>query len=301
MTWDLSGYGDIRKIFCHSLLLWAWNWLDSITHGLALYDSPEGVQHFQAPPSAPSSRIKGGVSSLIDALFEKLDVSLSFENSVLSIRQREDSLSVECSEGIYEADRIISTLPPRLVSESIVFDPELPEKIKTDFQNTPTWMGYSAKCVIEFDSAFWKEEGLSGFAFSHLGPLGEIDDACTEESAALFGFLHSQAKMENIEEQVQTQLIRLYGEKASHPKNIYLIDWKKEAYTSTHLDSLPLQEHPSYGFDASHFDGKLLFSGTESAFQEGGYLEGAINAAKVAASKLRSHKKEHHKKEYYGY
>ena len=63
-------------------------------------------------------------------------------------------------------------------------------------QNIPTWMGYSAKCVVEFETAFWKEEGLSGFAFSHLGPLGEIHDACTEETAAIFGFLHSQAKME---------------------------------------------------------------------------------------------------------
>ena len=86
---------------------------------------------------------------------------------------------------------------------------------------------------------------------------------------------------------VRAQLIRLYGEKLRHPKNIYLIDWKKEAYTSTHLDALPLREHPNYGFDVTHFEDRLIFSGTESAFQEGGYLEGALNAAKVAASKLR--------------
>jgi len=46
------------------------------------------------------------------------------------------------------------------------------------------------------------------------------------------------------------------------------------------------REHPSYGFDAGHFDGKLIFSGTESSFSEGGYLEGAVNAAKDAASSM---------------
>ena len=147
-------------------------------------------------------------------------------------------------------------------------------------------MGYAAKCVIEFEEAFWREEGLSGFAFSHLGPLGEIHDACTEEQAALFGFLHSQADMNVLEAQIKAQLLRVYGEKASNPKQIYLIDWKKEPYTSTYLDALPLREHPHYGFDAVHFEGKLIFSGTESAFQEGGYLEGALNAAVSAKNKL---------------
>ena len=261
--------------------------IEQYTQGLALYDSPEGVQRFESPSSAPSARIKGGVIALIHALSEKVNVTLSLENRVLSITQKGDSLHVESSKGHYEVDRIISTLPPRLVRESITFTPVLPEKLKTELQNIPTWMGYSSKCVIEFDTAFWKDEGLSGFSFSHLGPLGEIHDACTEETAALFGFLHSQAKMENIEENVRVQLIRLYGEKASNPKNIYMIDWKKEAYTSTRLDALPLREHPNYGFDVTHFDGRLIFSGTESAFKEGGYLEGALNAAKVAASKLR--------------
>ena len=34
------------------------------------------------------------------------------------------------------------------------------------------------------------------------------------------------------------------------------------------------------GIDATHFTGKLIFSGTESAFQKGGCLEGAMYAAK---------------------
>ncbi len=254
--------------------------------GHALYDSPEGVQRFSAPASAPSARIRGGISAMVHALEERVYTPILFNTTVAAISEQGDCLLVKTGKGNFEAEKVISTLPPRLAAQHIVYTPPLPAETVEQFKNTPTWMGYAAKCVIEFKEAFWKEEGLSGFAFSHLGPLGEIHDACTSEKAALFGFLHSTAKRENIETELREQLIRLYGEKASHPENIYLIDWQKEVYTSTLLDALPLREHPRYGFDLSHFGEKLIFSGTESAFNEGGYLEGAINAAKTLKEKL---------------
>jgi monoamine oxidase len=147
-------------------------------------------------------------------------------------------------------------------------------------------MGYSAKCVIEYPDAFWREEGLSGFAVSHLGPLGEIHDASTKEKAALFGFVHSHTKSEDLQKDIVTQLTRMYGQKAENIFKFYLVDWKNEPYTSTALDAMPLREHPSYGFSATHFNNKLIFSGTESAYNEGGYLDGAITAAIRSASNL---------------
>ncbi len=260
--------------------------MEQYTKGEALYDSPEGVQRFDSPASSPSARIQGGISALVEALEKQVSRPIVLNTKVLSITQKEEKLFVQTDKGSYEADRVISTLPPRLAAQSIHYDPKLPEALQAQFENIPTWMGYSAKCVIEFEDAFWKEEGLSGFAFSHLGPLSEIHDACTENTAALFGFLHSKADLTSFEKDLRAQLIRIYGQQAAEPKNIYLIDWKKEKYTSTFLDALPLREHPNYGFNARHFEGKLLFSGTESSFNEGGYLEGAITAAKHAAKVL---------------
>ena len=93
---------------------------------------------------------------------------------------------------------------------------------------------------------------------------------------------------EDFESNVLEQLTRMFGPKASHPSNIYVVDWKKEAFTSTKRDAQPLREHPSYGFDAKHFDAKLIFSGTESAVDEGGYLDGAVHAAVDALKHLSS-------------
>lgn len=291
---DRSG-GRILTMFGHDMgPSWVWRHqthilqlIDSLSlecfeqysYGDAIYDAPEGVQRFSVPQSAPSYRVKGGMRKIINALEEKLHTSVKINEKVISLIEKEGSLVVNTERESYEADKVISTLPPRLALETIFYDPPLEREVQTQFKSIPTWMGYAAKCVIEYPEAFWREEGLSGFGISHLGPLGEIHDACTEERAALFGFVHSSASYENMKENIRDQLTRLYGEKASKPLNIYIMDWKQEIYTSTALDSQPLAVHPSYGFDVTHFNGKLIFSGTESAFNEGGYLEGAVNAA----------------------
>lgn len=249
------------------------------TQGLASYDAPDGVQYFSPSQTTPSFRIRGGISQMVMALEKRLETPVNLNEKVLSLTQSNERIVVQTTERTYEADRVISTLPPRLAVENMVFAPSLPETLYTQLQNIPTWMGYAAKCVIEYTDAFWREEGFSGFAVSHLGPLGEIHDACTQEKAALFGFVHSTAKYENLEEDIIQQLIRLYGRKAADPMKFHLVDWKKELYTSTHLDAMPLREHPSYGFSATHFDNRLLFAGTESVFGEGGYLEGAVTSA----------------------
>ncbi len=249
------------------------------TEGLSSYDAPEGVQHFRPSQTDPSLRIKGGITQLVMALEKRLEKPVHLNEKVLSLTYSDEIITVQTADKTYEADRVISTLPPRLAVGSIAYSPALPEALQAQLQKIPTWMGYAAKCVIEYPDAFWREEGLSGFAVSHLGPLGEIHDACTQDKAALFGFVHSHARYDNLEEEIMQQLTRLYGSKASLPSNFHLVDWKQEYCTSTPLDAEPLREHPLYGFSVSHFEGKLLFSGTESAFREGGYLDGAVNAA----------------------
>lgn len=257
---------------------------EQYSKGFALYDTPEGVQRFMPPPSVPSFRIKGGLQKVILALEKQLVNPVILQSRVVSLLHSKTGITVRTEHERYETDHVISTLPPRLAVQNITYSPPLPAELQTHLQNIPTWMGYAAKCVIEYPDAFWREEGLSGFAFSHVGPLGEIHDACTEENAALFGFLHSAAKEDNLKENIIEQLIRLFGKQAADFSNIYCVDWKKEIYTSASLDARPLSQHPSYGFDMTHFDGKLIFSSTESAFEEGGYLEGAVNAAKRVSS-----------------
>lgn len=257
------------------------------TEGMALYDTPAGIQEFTPPPQAPSARITGGIIRLVEALYLKLDKHvLHFNEVVTAISSSDDKLNVTTQTGSYTADKVISTLPPRLALQNIKYSPDLDSKTKLTMQNIPTWMGHASKCVIEYKNAFWQSQGRSGFAFSPLGPLSEIHDACTQNHAALFGFALKGGDEKTIKQDIISQLVRIFGEDAEDFSDFHLIDWKKEPFSSTADDALGLTAHPNYGLSITHFNHQLFFSGTETALDEGGYLEGALISADQTAKEL---------------
>lgn len=253
------------------------------TEGYALYDTQNKVETFSPSGSIPSARVKGTLFALIQKIKEKLtNTTIILNDVVTTITQNEHNVIVQSEKNAYACSYVISTLPPRL-AQKLSLTPPLPPKLQLKMQNTYTWMGSSIKCVIEFETSFWKKQGLSGFMFSNIGPIGEMHDASTKTQAALFGFIHSNTNMNNIEEKIQEQLMRVYKIQEKDIKNIYLVNWKNEKYTSTIEDKQALSAHPVYGIDTNTYSKKILFSSTEFSFKEGGYLEGALlNAQKIS-------------------
>lgn len=256
------------------------------TNGYALYDGVGGIERFNAPPSIPSARFSDGISSLTDALYRKLHtVKFHFNTPVKNLIDSGNEIMLQSSQASFHAEIVISTLPPRLVAD-LSFTPALSPLILSQLNRTPTWMGNSAKALITYDHAFWREDGLSGFAISHHGALAEIHDASQPNQPALFGFFHTQQCVDNAHSVIIDQLTRLFGLKASHPLRIDLKDWKKDPYSSSVLDQKGLSEHPHYGLNISAFDEKFHCIGTETSFIEGGYLEGALQSASKLARQL---------------
>ena len=256
--------------------------------GDALYDSPGGVQRFESPPSPPSARVVGGLQTLVEALASDLPSDMIHLNQEVSkISCSAQRVHVETGRAQYDADYVISTLSPRLACQNIRYEPPLAEEVYRKMLQTPTWMGHTAKCVVAFQEAFWKDEGLSGFVFSHIGPLGEIHDASTKQTASLFGFLHPKASTHHIELHIKEQMKRLFADKSELITKIYYTDWREEKFSSTKHDHTGLSAHPNYGLELSHCDDKLFFIGTETANDNGGYLEGAVNSALDIAKRLK--------------
>ncbi|MDA7816718.1 FAD-dependent oxidoreductase [Sulfurimonas sp.] len=250
------------------------------TQGYALYDTRDGVEHFTPPPSMPSSRVNGSLGSFIEVIHKSLkSTKVLLSQEVQSVEEIDEGLSVTTRLDTFKSDFAIFTLPPRLVTK-IDFTPKLPESLQQKMSSIQTWMGHSAKCVIEFKDAFWREKGLSGFAYSNNGPLGEIHDASTADRAALFGFVNSNAQMDHFDDNVKEQLSRVFQVDSSQIISIHLVDWKEEKYTASYEDRKALSQHPFYGIDTSQYSDKILFSSTEFSFREGGYLEGALIRAK---------------------
>lgn len=250
-----------------------------------MYDTKDKVEMFSSQPTAPSARMKGTLSKLIETLNARLNsTTIVLNEEALSVEEG-DKILLKCKENSYESDFLISTLPPRLTAQ-LAFKPKLPTTIKDKLLSLPTWMGNSAKCVVEFKTPIWKEKSLSGFVFSNIGPLGEIHDASEDEKYALFGFVNANADMSNFEKSVTEQIIRLFSIKKEEILKIYLVDWRQEKFSSVDEDRIPMSTHPDYGVDTSTYSDRIFFSSTEFSFSEGGYIEGAIQRAKEIFLKL---------------
>ena len=81
------------------------------------------------------------------------------------------------------------------------------------------------------------------------------------------------------------QLQLLYGEEAGKPAEVFYQDWAQEEYTATEYDQRADPDHPLYQPPAGKtgiWDGLVVFLGTETSDQLGGYIEGALASAERA-------------------
>ncbi len=247
-------------------------------------------------------RAAGGLARLTEGLAAVLSPDrLLLGTTLKSVRFGPEGLTavIVGPEGAGElhAQRLVLALPPRLVAERIGFSRALPQDVSRAFQATPTWMAGHAKVLAVYGRPFWREAGLSGDAISHRGPLMELHDATDEGSGtpAIFAFaMPGAAGRPGFEDAARAQLVELFGPDAAVPEALLAKDWSADPETATAADAVPPAGHPAYGFTQGMrralddwSGGRIVFAGTESATEEGGFLEGALAAAEDAVSGLR--------------
>lgn len=265
---------------------------------LAFEDARGKVQYGRGFASMQGSwRLQGGLGRLIQSLAERLPQDRLQKNARLAgLRKTDPAILATLADGTeITADRVVLALPPRLAAQ-IRFEPALPSQALAAMQAVPTWMAGQAKALAVYDSAFWREAGLSGDASSRFGPMVEIHDAspATGGPFGLFGFVGVPPKgrrdLDALRQQVVIQLTRLFGPKATTPLAVYLQDWASESCTATPADLAPLSAHPDYGLPSACqglWDNCLLLSGTEVGSEFGGFIEGALEAAEASLAQIR--------------
>ncbi len=276
---------------------------DQFSAGAAIYEDENGrVQSGRGFASMQGSfRLAGGFSRLIEAMAADLPKSsLRLSKRVNQIHDQGANVLVTTDDGNSVcAKQVVLCLPPRLAADLIRFEPELAKGTVTAMQGIPTWMAGHAKALAIYSSPFWREAGLSGDAFSRIGPMIEIHNASPQKGPpfALFGFLGTppdrRTNQTLLQQAISDQFGRIFGPKAARPDQILVKDWAREFLTATGRDHAPLTYHPRYGLPAAMadlWDDKLLFGGTEVAPQFGGFLEGALEAAENALDELNRKK-----------
>lgn len=265
----------------------------------AIYEhmSFSAPQLVQLPPNPdPSFRIKGGTSQLIQTLAGRLDESQVHLNQVVkAIHFTGERLQIETSEQNFEADLVITTLPPKLMVKSISFTPELPEDLAEIATNTHTWMGESIKVGLSYSHAFWRDKQTSGTIFSNAGPITEMYDHSTfeKDGFALKGFMNGAfhgASKEERKQRIVHQLKKYYGEAVEDFLSYEECVWSKEPYTYTPYERyiLPHQNNGNAIFRKKYFDGRLFIAGSETAESFPGYMDGAVQSAHWVVNQLNT-------------
>ena len=265
------------------------------TQGISLFETMSFVppQKFEISDSEePSFRIEGGTETLIKRLISEIGIqNIKTNTKITVIKEENNHLIVTDSGGkSYSADKVISTIPPNLLVNSVVFEPNLPENFTQLAKKTHTWMGESIKFAVEYKTPFWKQNNYSGTLFSQASIIQEMYDHSTADNSgfALKGFLNGGTavlSMEERKEKVIAQLTTFFGPEAKDYVAYFENVWRKEPLTFQPYEQLVLA-HQNNGhslFKKPFQNGKLYVSGAETATQNPGYMDGAIAAAKTIA------------------
>lgn len=253
-------------------------------------------------PSPAELRLVGGAQELCLRLAARLpEGAVSLDSDVVAVEADSEAggmiISVGDSAGResrLSSRFVVMAVPPRLALAGITFSPELPAAVAERMEGTPTWMATAVKCIAVYETAFWRHAGLSGLAFSRVGPLIEVHDGCTADAstAALWGFLTAGHDVRDLAVETRTQLVfaqlgRLFGPEAADPVRYLERDWSDDPYTNDVV--VWLGDPLAYGdaaFTQPLFDGRLVWAGTETADVGGGHMEGAVRSGLRAASQV---------------
>ena len=270
----------------------------------AIYEplSTSPPQLVQLPANdAPSYRIEGGSSRLIKTLEGALlPESIIYANRVTALDFTASQVEVKTStpnrqEALYTADIVVSTLPPRLVSQTINVEPVLPADFVAIAMQTHTWMGESIKFGFSFAEPFWRSEQLSGTLVSNVGPVNEMYDHSRDAEGrfGLKGFLsgaYARLPQGERRELIIRQLKKYYGDKMDDFLSYEDRVWSQEPYTykSSKIGLMPHQNNGNPVYRQAFQEGRFFIAGSETASQFPGYMDGAVRSANWVFEQIAS-------------
>ncbi len=247
------------------------------------------------PNDNPSFRIKSGTHTITHTLNKTIKQHrIRLNEKVKSISLEGDTLSLITNKSTYQASKIVSTLPPQLLINTIDFHPQLPNELISVAEKTHTWMSQSIKIALSFKSPFWRKLGKSATIMSNVGPIPEMYEHNNVDNSkfALMGFMNGNYYSISREERLEkiiNQLSRYYGDEVNAYTHYYEKTWTADLNThhpySSHI--LPHENNGHSLFQSTYLNDRLIISGTETSTVNPGYLDGAVYSAIHALESIK--------------
>lgn len=213
---------------------------------------------------------------------------VTLDAPVRAITHGDDGVRVEYAGGTVSAARVIVAIPPTLAGR-LDYRPALPAARDGLTQQMP--MGSVIKIQIAYPTPFWREAGLSGFAFDLDGALSVTLDNSPPDGAVgvLVGFFegaHARTAAERRAAAV-TALTALFGPPAAEPVDYTEVNWMEEEYTrGCYGGRLGAGVWTQFGPALAAPVGRIHWAGAETADIWNGYMDGAVRSGHRAAAEV---------------
>jgi monoamine oxidase len=242
---------------------------------------------------AQDSRVVGGSQAIALRAAEELGGAVRLGCSVHLIRQDADGVEVVHDGGSVQAERVIVAVPPALAGR-IRYRPALPGLRDQLTQQVP--MGSVIKLQIRYERAFWRDNGLSGFALSLEDPVSVTFDNSPADGrcGVLLGFLEGEhattASLLSAEERRELALRcfgKFFGDEALRPVEYIELDWTDEEYSrGCYGGRMGTGTWTRYARALREPVGRIHWAGTETADVWNGYMDGAVRSGERAAEEV---------------
>ena len=242
----------------------------SLLQSLLMAASAGSYSHLVDADFILDKRVVGGLQQVPLLLAERLGDDVFLEQPVRTLEWGDGGVTAIADSMTVRARFAILALAPNLYTR-ISFVPALPRLQHQMHQHIS--MGFVIKVHAVYDRPFWREQGLSGTAFSPYEISHEAYDNTNhgDSRGTLVGFVSDERAdevrrldAEQRREAILTSLAAYYGEQALSPSSYYESDWTSEelgqgAYaTSFDLGGLNLG---GFGLGAGAFQLGVLQNG----------------------------------------
>ncbi|MFT4212303.1 MAG: NAD(P)/FAD-dependent oxidoreductase [Microbacterium sp.] len=238
-------------------------------------------------------RVVGGLQQVPLLLAERLGDDVFRSQPVRTLEWGEDGVTaVSDSMTVHARQALLAAAP--ILYDRISFVPPLPRRQHQLHQHLS--MGFVIKVHAVYDRPFWREQGLSGTAFSPYELSHEAYDNTNfgDERGTLVGFVSDQhaddvfaLDADERRARILESLSHYYGPEAKEPIVYYESDWGSEEWTrGAYAASFDLGGLHRYGADLRTAVGPIHFACSDMAGAGFQHVDGAIRMGRLVADQI---------------
>jgi len=245
-------------------------------------------------------RVDGGLASVPRILADRLRElggELRLGADVTHVRHDEDGAVVTVDGSEVTTSEVVLALPPTHVRR-IRITPDLPAEHRHAREHQS--FGLVIKVQIEYDTPFWREDGLSGTGFAPYELVHEVYDntwsagGTESPTGTLVGFVASERADEALRLSADERRARIldsvaayFGDRARTPRTYVESDWQDQELTGgAYATSFDVGSLTRYGSRLREPVGRVRFGSSDVAGLGFQHVDGAVRMGALLAQQI---------------